>query len=357
MLERGHVLDIYDDADGVHIRDGEALKKFGELRVDPAERISALPDTEFALVVMTKTGEKIRKFPIHNPEALALSTHYFEKTGECLPGGAFNIAAVRLAQAHLRFGADVPFSKELVKMGCVVGPYFDEEEGRKNDLKFSEMKASVSMPEPASLAKYAYARQLGDGRTLKMFPVQDAEACRRSVENFRKVAFEMPARRRYEAAMTILPHLAAHGIQDEFVEKTAELSPNPAFSAHMAVRREMVQDPESLKTLASIEKLAGALRGPLVAQALEEFDVRAGISHLWDTRVRNPWDSCFTVKTASVKVGEREVTKADITKLLDSGKLATMFKESTIKEFRKDPLVVFESLPGPTKETLCRMID
>jgi hypothetical protein len=339
MLERGHVLDIYDDADGVHIRDGEVLKKFGSLRVDPAEQVSALPDTEFALVVMTKTGEKLRKFPLNTPDALALSAHYFGKTAQALSKEARTIAASNIARAHLRFGCHVPDELAKEASDAVVGPYCKD-----------------GVAEPAAtekpMAKFAFETKLGDGRTLKMFPVHDEAARRQSAETFRKVAFEMPPRRRYEAAAA----LAAAGVKDELVEKFASPVPNPALSAHLAVRREMVQDEAAWKALDAIEKQAQEKPGAAVAEALEAFDIKHGIDRLWEARVRNPWDSCFTVKTASVKVGGRDVTREDLAKLIDSGKLATMFKQSTIKEFRKDPLVVFESLPGPTKETIAQMI-
>lgn len=346
MLKRGHVLDIYDDADGVHVRDGALLKKYGQLHVDPAEKISSLKDKDFALVVMTKAGEKVRKFPIHSPEALALSAHYLSKTGSQLPAQALLIAASNMVRSHLRFGCDVP--EELAKQASadVEGPYF-------NEGTYRPVEEAVPA---AAMGKYAYERMLSNGSTVKMFPVDDAQIARRSAETFSKIAYEIPARARFEGAIKLAAALRQLGVRNEFVEKTAALTPNPAFRAHMDVRRGMVTDDESLKTLDSIQKLAGALHGPMIAAAVEEFDVRTGISHLWDIKVRNPWDSCFTVKEASVKVGDRSITKEALVKLLDSGKLASMFKESTIKEFKSNPMVIFESLPEPTKQTISQMI-
>jgi hypothetical protein len=50
------------------------------------------------------------------------------------------------------------------------------------------------------------------------------------------------------------------------------------------------------------------------------------------------------------------VTKEALLKLIDSGKLKPMFKESMLKDFRKMPLEVFTSLPDPTKTTIAGMI-
>src|SRR3990172_9821611 len=108
MLKPGYVIDIYDDAEGKHIADGGLLKKYGELDVAAADDLAKLPDKDFALVVLTKTGQKQRKYPVHTPDSLALSIHYFGKTGMALPEKARAIAASNFVLAHLRFGADPP---------------------------------------------------------------------------------------------------------------------------------------------------------------------------------------------------------------------------------------------------------
>lgn len=349
MLDPGHVLDLYDDADGLHIRDGKVLEKYGsKLMIERAEDLKSLQDKEFALVLVTKTGEVHRKFPIHTPDQLAISTHYFEKTGSSLPPPARAIVASNLAAAHARYGAAVP--EELAKLARedVVGPYF--EMGR---ARLEEVPAPAA--EPVYAEKYAFAREMADGSKVEMFPVDTLDRLHDSIAAFKKVAFDLSGGDRYHSALGLSAKLREHGKEDAFLEKLSSLDPNPAFMTYIEGRMPYLTE-ENQKTLSTLAKLAGALPGVKIAEALESFDRKAGIAYLWDIRIQNPWTSCFQQKTASVKVGDREVTAKDVLRLVDSGKLAGMFKKSTLAEIRKQPLEVYSSLPDPLKREIASLL-
>jgi len=342
MLTSGHVIDVYDDAEGKILADGELMKKYGgNLQVDTAEDVSKLPDGEFALVIMAKTGQKHRKFPIHTPDALAVSSHYFLKTASGLSEQAKTIAASNLLRSHLRFGAEA--GEEIRKHAAlenVVGPYANEAEPPR------------STPKPAEPEKFALSKELLDGRKLQAFPLDTPEDVAASVSEFKKVAFELPSRDRYVLAHKLLRATMEGGNADTELAKFAGVEPNPAFMTHMAARREVCRNDTQRKVIDDLTKLAGALQPPLLAAAVEKFDRETGLHHYWDVRIRNPWDSCCFSKEAAVKVGDRDVTKKDIEGLIENGKLATLFKTSTINEFKKAPLEVFESLPAPTRKTI-----
>jgi hypothetical protein len=350
MLQPGHVIDVYDDAEGTHLLDGALLEKYGgALDIAVPENLDRLEDRDFALVVMTKTGEKVRKFPMHEPNTLAVSLHYFEKCGESLPGNAQKIAAANLARAHLRFGVEVPASVEKVASGVEVdGPYFNAAETHEDNRVFVKPRVST---------KYAYERTLDGGKTIQMFPIADKDETQASLAAFRKHALEMPPRDRWTTAVKLAKLAKGYDLRDEFVEKLAEFTPNPAFTAHIAARREVCRKDEDRTTLDSFEKVAGALPPLQRAGMLEEFDRRAGMAYHWDRRLVNPWDSCFIVKTAATKVGDKTITKEALVKLIDGGKLGSLFKTSMINEFKKSPMEVFESLPTPTKHTIAGMIE
>lgn len=354
MLQPGHVIDVYDDAEGTHLLDGTLLEKYGgALDVAVPENLEALDDRDFALVVMTKTGQKIRKYPIHEPQTLAVSSHYFEKCGADLPANAQKIAAANLSRAHLRFGVEPPESTEKIAAGVEVeGPYYNEADADVERRGFTQ-----SFYKPEVSTKYAFRRTLGDGRKIEMFPIANKEEAAASLHAFQKNALTLPPGDRWKTAITLAKVARDNGLRNVFVEKLAECTPNPAFTAHVAARREVCRTDEDRDTLDQFSKIAGALPPVQRAAMLEEFDKRAGMALQWGHRLTNPWDSCFLVKMASTKVGDKTITKEALVKLLDGGKLGSLFKESMIKDFKSAPMEVFESLPTPTKHTIAGMIE
>ncbi len=350
MLEAGHVIDLYDDAQGVHLADGELLKKYAKLRIDAPEDVAKLPDKEFALVIFAKNGEKHRKFPLHNAEALAVSAHYYEKTASSLPPKARVIAASNLMMAHLRFGAEPPEDLSKIASEDVVGPYYNEAEDRPHER--------APLPNIVTrVTKYAIERELPDGSFMDAFPITDLAETRMSATELRKVAFQIPAHDRYEAALKVQARLRDLGEKpDAELAKVASFDPNPAFMAHIAARREALVDDDAKKVLDELVKIAEKLKPPYLARALEDFDRRTKLSHLWDKRIRNPWDSCYQQKTAGLAQDNKTITKEALVALIDSGKLKAMFKESTLKDFRKMPVEVFKSLPVPTRSTIAGML-
>ena len=351
MLSPGHVLDIYDDAEGRHISDGALLKKYGEISVPTADEIAKLPDRDFALVIFTKTGEKIRKYPIHTPEALALSLHYFGKVGHALPKDARTIAAANIERAHLRFGAEAPEAlSKLASAATVEGNGFNAAEDREGNKGFST-------PGSNGHKKFALDKKLADDRVVKAFPIDTLDDTQKSIQAFRKAAFDLPARERYETALRLQTRLLEFGRPpDPGLSKVASFQPNPAFMTHVAARKDMLKDDESRQTLDTFSKVAGAIPPVHRAMALEEFDRKTGLAWHWDRRIRNPWDSCFISKEAGAEAGEKTITKQALVRLIDSGKLSGMFKASTLKEFKEAPLEIFASLPAPTKQTIAGLI-
>jgi predicted nucleic acid-binding protein len=347
MLQPGHVIDLYDDAEGTFLKDGAALKKYGsKVEVETPDSLAKLADADFALVILTKTGEKHRKYPVHTPDALALSTHYFEQVGFGLPKEAQTVAATNLTKAHYKFGAAPPADLEKAASKEIVSSLWSEDRAEQVEVRTFEQST-----------KYAMKKTLCDDSVLEVFPVDTLEMTRESAAEFKKVAYQLPPADRYAAATAISARLEELKAPDsDLVEKYASLVPNPAFMTHIAARQGHLLDPVSKKTLDDLSKIAGALPGTKLAEALEAFDRKSGLAHLWDIQIRNPWDTCYTGKEASVKVGEKVITKTALVALLDSGKMKPFFKASMIDAMKKNPIEIFESLPMPTKETIANLL-
>lgn len=110
------------------------------------------------------------------------------------------------------------------------------------------------------------------------------------------------------------------------------------------------------------------------AVALGEFDKLAGIDHLYDEDVLDPYFSTFGEKYAapdsvaaldqhpsdqdqSWVIGNEVVTARSLKTLaaVQSKGLSETFGEEFMKEFRKDPAGIFNSLPVDQKKILIRM--
>jgi hypothetical protein len=97
------------------------------------------------------------------------------------------------------------------------------------------------------------------------------------------------------------------------------------------------------------------------AVALSEFDKVAGIDHLYDRDVYDPWFTTFGSKTASddgaILVGNDYISQQDLKNFAktNSCKLKDTFGEDFAEEFRKDPVAITKSLPVDQKKIVIRL--
>lgn len=99
------------------------------------------------------------------------------------------------------------------------------------------------------------------------------------------------------------------------------------------------------------------------AAALHEFDKIAGIDHLYDKAVVDPWYSTYGVKVAAEDKDDVYIQGNDVVHYSDVKKLALspcagmqkMFGDDFVQEFKKDPVGIFKSLPSDQKKLVGRM--
>ena len=100
----GRVLDFYDDP--AFMKSLRAQSLFGTSLV-PLERIHKIPDSGFAVKIATAHGE-VRKWPIYNKTATAISGRYFCEVCEDLPSNLRHTAGHLLKMAHVQYGLKLP---------------------------------------------------------------------------------------------------------------------------------------------------------------------------------------------------------------------------------------------------------
>lgn len=115
----------------------------------------------------------------------------------------------------------------------------------------------------------------------------------------------------------------------------------------------------SRKFLDELFEKRSSLNPDTYAEVLRRFDVEHGFDQVWDHVVLDPWASTFGInKTAEVvwEEGADRVTREQLTNLgARTGALMEFFTEDMVKEFQKDPVGIFESMPAPQKKILARL--
>lgn len=101
-----------------------------------------------------------------------------------------------------------------------------------------------------------------------------------------------------------------------------------------------------------------------VVAALGEFDKAANLDHLYDAEIPDPYLSLYGEKTAkdgaagwSEIIGNDMVTSEELAQLALRGHstVTHTFSDEFCKEFQKDPVGIFKSLPVTQKKILMRM--
>lgn len=126
--------------------------------------------------------------------------------------------------------------------------------------------------------------------------------------------------------------------------------------------RRAVLDPGDAKLLDKLAEERAVLSPEYYAAALEEFDKIAEITHLYDRAVLDPYYSTYGVKTAepedgSTVAGNDVIMHNDLAALAKTECLGMkkVFGDDFVKEFRKDPITMFMSMPIDQKKIIGRM--
>lgn len=168
---------------------------------------------------------------------------------------------------------------------------------------------------------------------------------------------------RHEYCVNLVKRASALGLQvSDAVGKygSETFAPVDEIKVAFASRRDLLPNAHLGNLLNALEKQAGVIDPELFCSALEEFDKTAGIDHLYDEHVCDPYYSTFgQVKEAEFAevIGADRVTASDLECLAHHGLhlVKKTFDDDMAKEFRKDPVGIYKSLPVDTKKLLMRM--
>ena len=408
METSGLILDVYDDFKGDVLRSlypsSEGLPDFVKTaQVLSSEDRSRLPDDAFALVL--QNGEQVlRKFACIDEGNTALSVQYFLKNAHKLPDEAQKIAATNLVAACGWYDLVVP--EPLAKIADVTGtscmPYqeptdkkvggekavikraasmphlvkghknesgdFGPEEGVKSDYthgknpealpQTKQMKPHCDVTEKkASQQEVAKAAEYYALPSEKKYPLDTYTQVKTAGLYFEEFHKDFKPEHRHEYAANLLKRANAIGLTMTDLAKRYGSQKYASIDdikvAYEVRDKACAWDDNAREMLHELFEKRAGLEPEVFARALGEFDKVAGIAHLYDSHVPDPFFSTFGFE----KTASSDVDEAVLHKLARKGhpELQEKFASDFCEEFRRDPVGIFQSMPSDQKQLLLKM--
>jgi hypothetical protein len=168
-------------------------------------------------------------------------------------------------------------------------------------------------------------------------------------------------RRQYAVKLASRAMSMGYPLDPEILEAGAQnWAPKGHLRAAVEMRKVACQPGESRQFLDELLEKRASMEPETYAEVLRRFDVQNGLDKGWDHLVLDPWASTFSaVKTAEVvwEDGADRVTDDELVNLSTNHlkRMRQVLTESMCKEFVKDPIGIFESMPMPQKRIISRL--
>lgn len=296
----GRVLDFYDDPDFIaHI-------SARNLDLVTLEKVGSLTDKDFAVKIDTGNGD-VRRWPVYNKTATALSGRYFCKVAESLPENLRNAAGYFLKRAHLRHDLNLPFG------------------------------LAGAFPRPVS---GLVAIEESD----EIEPIDSRFLAKSAQEDFLSLMGSMAPQERFDRANKLFKIATVTGVGLDgriwdYVEK----------ERHGPYLRQELRDRHTLVKEGTTAHLADAFLGVMqeaikggpgaVTTSLETFDKLAGLCDRYDNGLRDPYLAVYGGLSME-KLGSKEedIRKWKLETLATKGtELSKIFDDVFVSKFVNDP--------------------
>lgn len=361
------VIDAYDDLFGEH------LKKFGHENpganlLTPEEK-ARLDDDAYALCCITKEGSKLNKFPLCDKDNVWVSNKMFPLTCHKLAASAAGKAAYFIKKACESCGIE---PEPLVKEWALTGDHFPASKLATNVwIENPRGEATIKTAAPTRLVMDDFAevdRICGNythAQQVFATPTHVKVAEKYFEEKHGKMPLE--TRHKYAAAIQIRARELGMPAIGGTIAKYASDHYSAHLDGHLASRRRLLDGREDL--VGELNKLASAKQRftPYqFAQVLNGFDKKAGLNRYYGGYLQNPFESTFAAEPDpqagyrwQSKTGSRALTAEEIRMVVNDQepKIAEYFGKSIADEMKKDPVVIFESLPDDAKAIIANIKD
>lgn len=375
MTLAGQIIDFYDDSNRSVLNkigaQNPEIEKYASYVIPSPQEHANLPDDQFALVILTKHANVIRKFPINDEFQTWLSAHYLDEGQDKLGTVEKVAAATNIRDACLAYEIDPPQS--IVKLACDgtvsnvvtegMHPIWFDEAARRNAQNELTKTAGAEINARMELPDSAYALILEhEGEVARMYAMPDENHVKIASAYFKKYAYDLSPQNRHMFAANVLNRAEELDVKlhnTEHLEKWASENYNTLVNYHIEQRRSLIQNDDGVNDV--LDKLASMRKKSdpcTFANALYEFDKTAGLDKYYDNTIPDPWESSMGLEKKSswaADVDGGTLTEADLQKVAQSGKLKSHFGEAFQNQFSKHAVQIFESLPTPEKVVIAQI--
>lgn len=228
--------------------------------------------------------------------------------------------------------------------------------------KTSSRRVDVTrMEAPVPVLKKTASRYALPGR----YPLDSYSDVAAAVDYFEKYASDFsPMERRTYACNTVplADSLRIKVGKDMRKYAAASYADTSEFEAAIDQRR-MLTDGSMHPLLDKVASAKQYLHPGQFVHLLEQFDKVAALDAYYDRHLSDPYYSTYGEKYAECEddwsdtIGNLYVTAAELKNLATTKHqvLSSMFDEHFIREFRKDPITIYESMPMDQKKRIIRM--
>lgn len=359
------VIDYYDNQDLlVEILGSdmpESIKKANLLSHDQKEE---LPDDEFAVVIMTKTGSKLRKFPVNDKGHTWLSCKAFNKNAHKLPEDAVKTAASNLYSSCVFYGLECP--KSIEKFATeITSNIVDVDESTAIPVEYTLRKVALEKK-----AKVIRSDQWGV--TIKtascvknLYPLNTLNNVREAISYFQKHADSILPEYKRQFASNIVKEAANYECElSDNIKTYANSDTGSEFSRHIESRKRIVKTAEEHNFLSKLDAKKDKFDADTLISMVSDFDKIAGIDVLYGRSISDPYitvlDNEPLYKEAILERDGSDMYKdSDIIGYSQSDasvELRGHLPEETIDKFLMEPVKTYKSLPDVQKEVIKRGI-
>jgi hypothetical protein len=219
-------------------------------------------------------------------------------------------------------------------------------------------------PPTAPVEKKANAYALGS-----RYPLDSYEQILAAVRYFDDYGRRFAPADRHEYCSNLMKRASAVGIPVSYGIRrygSGELASGDEVKMAFDQRRLLVLDDSKLALLDALEKVAMGRNAPelhTLIGALDEFDKQAGLDFHYDRDLMDPYFSLLGAKKeadaedVSFTVGNDHTTGRSLVQLSRTSfdTISKIFGAELAKEFQKDPIGIFKSLPNEQKKVMMRM--
>lgn len=360
----GQVIDFYDDTQKTYLtKMASELEPWGGQEVLQPDELGKLVDDDFALVVMTKNANVVRKFPLHDDMHVKLASMYFDETHDSLSPTEKVCAATHIREACDAHGIEAPqsvakyaadgFFSNVVIEGTKT-PW--DAEIRKHASEELTKSASLDINARIEIPDSHYALILdNDGDVIRKYAMPDEGHVKIAAAYFKKYALDLHPRHRHMFAENVLRRADELDVDVDTstLSKWASETWNHNVDTYLEQRRGMLSpDSDASDMLDKLSSLRNQATPDVFAEALYEFDKKAGLDRKYDKDIPDPWaTSMGTEKTSSwnADVDGETITVDDLTSAANSDKLRSHFGETFQSQFKSHAISMFDSLPDADK--------